>query len=490
MKEDFKYEIWNLPSYIADLEDRTRSLSESDLEKVSGGIMNRKLAASIFAGLSVFTITPTLLNQTSGAVSPIFTSNSELINQNINFEITKEQAIEDINYVLKVIKDNHVSSVEKVPDEVTNQAKIEIENLENKVSVIDEWRSISRIFSKLHDAHTKVLPPKFLNNRVPFDTEYKDGKFICINEEFKNCEIVSINDVLVSDLYRIFQNHYSYEIGEWTEHHFFETPSYFISEWKLALCGIDTSKPIKVSFKTEAGIQSQNFEVSKIEVPNREKEHWVSYEIDEKNSLGIFKLNECHFNSEYIQILGSFFKEISDKKIKNIAIDLRKNVGGDGSVVIFALGLKKFIKAQFGRYDIRTGDEILKVNSQVFSKDDIEKFRAEYLGKNYNKSGLFDGEVFILTSHRTFSSAMLFATMFSDNNLGTIVGEIPGNSPESFGQVLDDVFRTRSSKLRFTITSRKLYRPDETKDGTRLIPDVQVPAKDALNKVYEIIKNK
>ena len=94
--------------------------------------------------------------------------------------------------------------------------------------------------------HTRErCPPDFLNKRLPFDTEYECGKFTCTSGDFKGSEITAINDISIQDLYKIFQNHYSYEVDEWTEHNFFETPSDFIPEWKLALCGIDTSKPIK-----------------------------------------------------------------------------------------------------------------------------------------------------------------------------------------------------------------------------------------------------
>ena len=307
MKEDFKYEIWNLPSYITELESR-ENLTDKDLENISGGTMNRKLAASVLAGLSALTIAPGIVSPVVSAVTTTTSSSQrEIKNQNVNFEITKEQAIEDINYAIKAIKDNHVSAVEKIPDEVTNQAKIEIENLKDKVSVIDEWRAISRIFSKLHDAHTRVVPPDFLNKRLPFDTEYENGKFICKSGDFKGCEITAINDIPVDELYKIFQNHFSYEIEEWTEHHFFETPSDFIPEWKLSLCGIDTSKPIKVSFNTKSEIQNKSFETTEIKVPNEDSEHWVSYEIDEKNSIGIFKLNKCNWNAEYANMVYSFF---------------------------------------------------------------------------------------------------------------------------------------------------------------------------------------
>lgn len=500
MNNEFKYEIWNLPGYITGLESKSKNLADYELEDISGGAMNRKLAASVLAGLSVLTGIPTITKTTVCASASTSISQKEPGKQDINFEITKEQAVEDINYALKIIKDNHVSSVEKVPDEVTNQAKIEIENLDDKVSAVDEWRAISRIFSKLHDAHTRAVSPDFLNKRLPFDTEYECGKFTCTSGDFKGSEITAINDISIQDLYKIFQNHYSYEVDEWTEHSFFETPSDFISEWKLALCGIDTSKPIKVSFNTKSGIQSKNFEMTEIKVPNEDSEPLVSYEIDVKNNLGIFKLNSCLVNlHEYAQTLFKFLTEVSQKKIKNIAIDLRKNVGGDSTVAtLFALALKNLSEFKGPAMDIRNGDTLQCRPAHIMNKNDIEQYRVNLLGNDYDKNLLFDGKVFLLTSHRVFSSAILFAELFQDNHLATIVGEIPGNSPAHFGNrvlgkdaqgnIIAIDFETPNSKLTLRTTFKKFYRIDESKDGTKLIPDVEVPAKDALNKVYEIIK--
>lgn len=499
MRNEFKYKIWDLPSYIMELESTTTSgLTEDELEDVSGGIVNRKLTASVLASLSVLAGTANLTKSNVSATPTTSVSQKVEQSQTIDSEVTKEQSIEDINYVLKVIKDNHVSAVEKMPDEVTAQAKIEIGNLKDKVSVVEEWRIVSRILAKLHDAHTKVLTPQFLNKRLPFDTEYEHGKFICRSEDFKGCEITAINDIPISDLYKTFQAHFSYEIEEWTEHHFFEAPSDFIPEWKLALCGIDTSKPIKISFSTKLGIRSKIFKMVEIAKPNADSEHWISYEIDEKNSLGIFKLNRCRKNDEYWKTLSDFLREVSNKKIKNIAIDLRKNVGGNSMAgVMFAMALKGRSELKDCGYVSREGDVLLKGGRTIRDKEYIEEFRNDFFGENYDKNVLFDGNVFVLTSHQTFSSGMNFAQIFQDNNLGTIVGEVPGNSPESFGDVATskDSHGKRTiappkmpnSQLTFTATFKKFSRIDKSKDGTRLIPDVQVPAKEALNKVYEII---
>ena len=34
MKNDFKYKVWNVPRYILGLENKAKSLSENDLEKI------------------------------------------------------------------------------------------------------------------------------------------------------------------------------------------------------------------------------------------------------------------------------------------------------------------------------------------------------------------------------------------------------------------------------------------------------------------------
>ncbi len=487
MKNEFKYEIWDLTKYIIKLGSKLNNLTEYDLEKISGGIVNRKFAANSLVGLSFFMGLTNCANITASANMPAYISQSKVENQSVNFEITKKQALEDINYVLKVIKDNHASSVEKIPDEVIKQSKIEIENLKGNVTIVEEWRIISRILSKLHDAHTRVLSPEFLNKRLPFDTKYDCGKIICETGNYKNCEIIAINDISIQELYKNFQNHFSYEIEEWTEHNFFETPSDFIPEWKLALCGIDTSKTVKVSFRISSEIKDDYFDMSEIKTLNANSEYWMSYKIDEKNNLGIFKLNLCQFNDEYMQTFLKFLKEISEKKIKNIAIDLRKNVGGDSQVVqAFALALKRLSGLKAIEYDIRDGNSLLK-GSCYLNKNYVDRCRIECLGKNYNRNILFDGNLFLLTSHQTFSSGLLFAEIFQDNDLGTIVGEVPGNSPEHFGNLTSVDFKTPHSQLNFKTTFKKFYRIDKSKSRVKLIPDIQTPAKNALNKVYEII---
>ncbi len=476
MKNNFKYKNWDLQNYI-ELERKAKNLTENDLENVSGGIMNKKLATSILMGLSVLTASNNIAKANENTSLVATTSQSEVKNQNVNFEITRQQSIEDINYVLQVIKDRHASSVEKLPDEVVNQAKIEIANLKDKVSVIEEFRIVSRIFTKLNDEHSFVYTPNCSKGKLPFDTELRDNKIICINGDFKDYEIVSINDMAIPDLYKKFKEHQPHEIDEWAYYNFFESP-YRLYGGSLTLAGIDVFKPIKVTFKKGTDTKSSNFSLKKSAMQNEEA--WVKFEIDEKQSVGIFTLDECILNDEYLNTVNKFFTEVKNKNLKNIVVDVRNNSGGQSKVIDeftkYIKNLPPIIK------DFR---EYARKNDKLVYKDYSYKLTEEDI-KLRNTLPLYDGNIYILTSHATFSSGMWFAAIFSDNNLAKIVGEVPGISPEGFGEVTE-AYVTPNAKLKFSTSQNKFYRPDETKDGKKLIPDVQVPAKDALNKVYEII---
>lgn len=85
MKDNFKYKNWDLQNYI-ELERKAKNLTENDLENVSGGIMNRKLAASVLIGLSVLTASNNLAKANENTPLVATTSQSEVKNQNVNFK--------------------------------------------------------------------------------------------------------------------------------------------------------------------------------------------------------------------------------------------------------------------------------------------------------------------------------------------------------------------------------------------------------------------
>ena len=79
---------------------------------------------------------------------------------------------------------------------------------------------------------------------------------------------------------------------------------------------------------------------------------------------------------------------------------------------------------------------------------------------------------------------MYFAMLLSDNGLATLIGEIPGNMPSSFGDIL--YFQTPNARLRLSVSYKYFLRADAFKEDLPLIPDIQVPAEEALNEALRL----
>ena len=100
---------------------------------------------------------------------------------------------------------------------------------------------------------------------------------------------------------------------------------------------------------------------------------------------------------------------------------------------------------------------------------------------------LFKGNLYLLTSNSTFSSAMDFASYIQDNKLGKIIGEIPGNCASHYGDKVD--FKLPNSNLIASISYKYFNRPDKNNKSLLVKPDIKCGKKEAIDKLYELLKN-
>ena len=196
---------------------------------------------------------------------------------------------------------------------------------------------------------------------------------------------------------------------------------------------------------------------------------FVYYEIDTNENLAVLTLNSCRFNDEYIDCLKTMFTEIKKNGIGNVAVDLRYNGGGNSLVAdefIKYLDVESFKIAtyewRFGMFTLTSGDGI------------IHNERYEDL--------LFNGDVYILTSSDTFSSAMLFAQYIKDNRLGKIIGEAPGLPASHYGEIA--TFVLPNSKLQFSVSTKFMWRADKESADSHVSPDIPCKAADAMRALY------
>lgn len=204
---------------------------------------------------------------------------------------------------------------------------------------------------------------------------------------------------------------------------------------------------------------------------------------------------------DFKEFLREMFTEVHNKKAEYIVVDLRENTGGN-SILGF----------QFLRYIDTQGKEVKEFSCQEkmskavcyrYKMTPWGKLKAKVLGiwpENVgtltpkveegldqalnNKNSVFymppvdtelkfSGKLIVLISNRTFSSAMDFATILSDNDLAISIGEPTGGKPESFGDLM--TIELPHSGLRVGVSRKIFNRPDSTrKDEVSLFPDHQV----------------
>ena len=99
----------------------------------------------------------------------------------------------------------------------------------------------------------------------------------------------------------------------------------------------------------------------------------------------------------------------------------------------------------------------------------------------------FDGNVYLLISHRTFSSAASFSWAFKYFEMGTVIGEESGGMAVCFGDIIHQ--QLPYSKINYWVSYKKFYMygaTDENNHGT--IPHYIVPSENAMDYTIELIQ--
>lgn len=383
--------------------------------------------------------------------------------------ITKAQALDDLEYMIDKVNDRHYSAIDKLPNSVSNQYKKEIENLPEKITVLDLWKASSRILKRLDDAHSQIGYMTDDNKQIDIDLKFSNNTLICTGGIHKGQIIDKINGIKVSDIYEKFLDEFSYENIYYAEYKF---PKYLKVQGRLNWMGVKCLDKVEFSFIDNDNYQTELFYFKDIE--EEKGQEFVRYNIDKEHNIGIFTLDSCNYNDLYKSKLKEFFKEVDANNIKSIAVDLRKNGGGNSQVSNEFL---KYIPVDSFK---GFGCNIRYKSFAIKNKSRIEK------NEKYNDL-IFNGKIFILTSKATFSSATYFAVLLKDNDLCQVIGEPSGNRPSAYGDVLS--FQMPHSNLSFSLTYKKFSRPKVSRDKEdALMPDYIVDEENALEKLYEINK--
>ena len=379
----------------------------------------------------------------------------------LDTRLSSEQAQKDLKYVYDTVRAKHPlflidDGAEKRFGDVYIKLRRELMD-KDSVTVKELWEKSAELVCTLDDAHTivTVSGTEYVNGGNEISKAYNDGT------------LVSIDGISADSMKEHFKKVFPCEpqVSFYADYMFGVVLEY--GSW-LTLLGADVSDGIDVVI----GENAKHFDMTD-EEPARKQLELCSYKIDKENSLGVFTLNRCEMSAEYTDRLSEFFSAVRDNNIGNIAVDLRSNGGGTTEVINEFL---RYINISdyklFGGTDIRIGGNLISYRDEITPNKHVEN--------------AFDGNVYVLTSQYTFSSAMDFATVIQDNGIGEVIGEIPGNMPTAYGDKLS--FQLPESKLLLGVSYKKFYRVDIDKSEEPLIPDCTVNADEALEKLVEYIK--
>ena len=456
---------------------------------------------SIHAQLPITTETESVVS------SPFDNPSKELTTVAPSGLLSREQALFDISALLYTLSEVHPNMYANTGQEKLLKTFSNITaQVPDSISNVDLYRLITPWISMIGDGHTRIGFPYnsyFTQNlkRFPLKVNVGEDYSMTATASLDNiipvgAKILTINGVKVKDM---IEHMMQYTFGE---REFYKIMQ-INQEFALYIHLLYISDQYKVEY-TEQGqktvktvtLPAISFDEARTRIlPHPQKNTQTttsaesySFRILNDSQVAIMNFKQCWDADKMKVFADSMFTTLKAKGIKNLIIDIRENGGGDSRV---GDELLRFIAPtpfqQFGQTMVRITPTSSKMIKGNFKTPNIYWYGNNTLEPTYyGTDKFFDGKVYLLISHRTFSSASSFAWAFKQFKCGTIIGEETGGMSVSFGDIL--IYTLPISKLQCSISYKRfwLYGSDE-KDIHGTIPDIITPKATTYDEALKII---
>jgi C-terminal processing protease CtpA/Prc len=181
--------------------------------------------------------------------------------------------------------------------------------------------------------------------------------------------------------------------------------------------------------------------------------------------------------------IDAVFKDIRERGVKNLVIDLRFNGGGNSNAAEHILN---YITSKpyciYSRVDVKVSRQFLKVQrlgtlgpfARLFQGHVVSWRFKNKLSQPPQTEYKFNGSVYAIVGPYTFSTASDFAHVLEDFDIGTLVGEETGGLRQCFGDCPS--FRMPHSNVPFSVSTKRFYapipKPGDATHGT--VPDIPI----------------
>lgn len=328
----------------------------------------------------------------------------------------------------------------------------------------------------LGDAHTAMNAAYAVKSRLNLTGSVEGDTFFITNTagELTGETLTAVNGVPVTDLFALVDAHYAAENQAARE---YNRRYYALSEYFLGLTGIDILNPICVT-KEKDGVQETEL-IGRTDEPISREAVFVADSKFLQDDVFYVDFNKCRQCPQLDDVCAKLEKAV-DGGIRKVIVDIRGNGGGTDPAcrqLLSAMGMKPPRSGQFIRWSPLT--------APVYQITQDYHLAADPSAAVTNP----DITLMVLVDQNTFSSANLFANWVQDGKLGTVVGRPYRNSPTSYGETHS--FTLPNTGLQGRVSTKRIYRADETADQETLWPDVQIGlGEDALEVALAMLKNK
>lgn len=439
------------------------------------------------------------------AANPFENPNPELLKIAGSGNLTREQAVFDIDALIYTLSQVHpdIFSVCKQEDlfRAVNNTKA---SLPDSVSPTQLYRAVAPIVAMIGDGHTNLNFPtkQFLTaerKRFPVYVDVLPDRSIICKSSLdsvigKGARILSVNNISADSLINAMLPFVS---GERPHFKLSRINTRFTALFEMLFAA--DSYEVKFQPRGTEKILSHTFpatlwaEILKRcpTTKQKQKVENYSYKIDPQNNVAIMDFREFSDIEKMENFADSMFTDLRNRNIPNLIIDIRNNGGGQsgvGDVLLSYISPVPF--AQMDKALIR----VTPLTAKLMDNPDIspmfvfyEMDSTQYILPKTPEEGHYSGNVYLLISNKTFSSAGSFSWAFKECGMGTVIGEETGGMNVCYGDVL--MYRLPVSNLSTSISFKRFWqlRADEN-DIHGTLPDINVPSADALDTAMELVK--
>lgn len=442
------------------------------------------------------------------SANPLEEPSRDMLKRSAGGLLSKKQAQFDIDALIYTLGEVHPNmfSVCGQSDFFQSVAMVK-QQLPDSVTTVELFKRVAPLVTKLGDGHTMLrFPyndyftpvtlrfPLFVNVKPDYTLHVRS----CIDNVIpQDAEVLSINGKSSRELIESMMDYASGERDFFRiERMNADFPALF--EMLYSSGKYDIVYRLKNSKKrVEVTLQPTKWEELKPRMPKKQAQaptQDYSFKLLESNHVALMDFRSFNNPRKMKAFADSMFVTLRERGIRNLIIDLRNNGGGNSTVGdVFLRYISPQPFQQMGKSLVRVTPTTARLIGNDLTAPGWYFYNAEASDKLIRpltkEEGHYEGNVYLLISHHTFSSAGSFAWAFKHFGMGTVIGEESGGMNVSFGDILS--YKLPVSNLNCTISFKRFWQygaSEENIHGT--LPDYEVDQAEALDVALKLIKSK